>query len=137
MNCYRLEEIFIGLSCQFQIEITEEKMNDFYRICKDENPLHMNIEYAKERGFENRVVYGMLTSTFISTMVGMYLPGENSLLQSVHCDFLKPVYIGDKLTITGTVESIHKSVKQIGMNISILNQDNIRVVKGKAAVLLI
>lgn len=136
MNCYEIDEIQVGLSERFQVTITKEKMDCFCQLCGDENPLHLDAEYAKEKGYGDRVVYGMLTSAFISTMVGMYLPGRNGVLQYVDCKFLKPVYIGDTLTVIATVESVHKNVGQIGLHIDILNQSQTKVVKGTAKALI-
>ena len=137
MNSYKLNDIEIGLKQSFEYKITEEKMNAFCSLCGDENLLHTDSEYAREKGYENRVVYGMLTSAFISTMVGMYLPGKYGVLQSVECKFIRPVYIGDVLNITATVESVSKSVGQIVLSVVIENEKKEKVLKGKVKALVL
>lgn len=137
MNCYTIENLMVGMEHQFKVTLTEEKMEAFCDICGDKNPLHMDKEYARSRGFENRVAYGMLTSTFISTMVGMYLPGKYSLIQSVTCDFLKPTYVGDELSIEAVLEKMNTNVKQVVLDIKIFNQNQIKILKGKVKVLVI
>lgn len=136
MNSYQINEIEVGLQHTLEYQITEEKMRAFCVLCGDENPLHMDEEYAKEKGYDSRVVYGMLTGSFISTMVGMYLPGKYSVLQAVECKFLRPVYIGDILVMTATVETISKSVGQVVLNIVVENQEKKKVLKGKVKVLM-
>lgn len=76
MNEYRFEDLEIGQTESFQSTITEEMMRMFCTITGDQNPLHMQELFAREKGYENRVVYGMLSASFISTLGGMYLPGK-------------------------------------------------------------
>ena len=91
--------------------------------------MHTDAEYSKSKGFSDRVVYGMLTASFFSTLVGVYLPGKYCILQGVDIQFSKPVYIDDILTITGKVSSINESYKQLEIKAVIINQDNIKVSK--------
>ncbi len=137
MNHYGIEDIAVGMEAGFHRTITEDMMTKFKELSGDENSMHMNSDYAKNKGFNDRVVYGMLTSSFFSTIVGMYLPGENGLLQSIECDYLKPVYIGDNLYIKATIESIHKSVGQISIKALIERGDADIVVRGRIKALII
>ena len=66
----------------------------------------------------------MLTSSFFSTLVGVYLPGKYCILQGVDIQFSKPVYIDDILTITGKVSYINEAYKQLEIKAVIINQDN-------------
>ena len=45
-------------------------------------------------------------------------------------DFARPVYIGDKLTISGTVKEIHESVRRLTIKFVIRNQTGKTVLKG-------
>lgn len=103
MNEYRFDEISVGQTEQFEITITEELLDIFRAMTGDVNPLHQDDAFAKEHGYEGRVSFGMLTASFLSTLAGVYLPGRNSLIQSVDIKFSKPVYPGEKLTMKGTV----------------------------------
>ena len=55
----------------------------------------------------------MLTASFLSTLAGVYLPGERSLIQSIESKFVNPVYVGDELTIRGIILALNDTVKQI------------------------
>ena len=91
---------------------------------------HMDAEYAQKRGYPGRVVYGMLGASFFSTLAGVYLPGEHCLLHGVECKFAKPVFIGDTLTITGTVVNVSEAVAEAEIKAVITNQDGKRVTRG-------
>ncbi len=130
MNEYRFEDLTIGLSESFEHVITEEEMTAFCNITGDINPLHCDSPFANEHGFENRVVYGMLTATLISTLGGVYLPGKYCLIQQVEIKFVAPVYIGDTLTVKGEVKELNESVRQAVIKVEIRNQEGKKVVRG-------
>ena len=134
MKEYKFEELEVGMSESFTVTITEKMVNDFLCNVDDTNPLHVDSDFAKEQGYKERVVYGMLTNSLLSKLVGVCLPGKYCLLQGVESKFMKPVYIGDTLTVTGTVEELHASVKRMSVKAVITNQDNKKVVKAKVEV---
>lgn len=130
MNHYTLAEMTPGLSESFTVTVTEEMMARFEAITGDVSPIHMDAEYAQKRGYPGRVVYGMLGASFFSTLAGVYLPGEHCLLHGVECKFAKPVFIGDTLTITGTVVNVSEAVAEAEIKAVITNQDGKRVTRG-------
>ncbi len=129
MNEYRFSNIKVELEESFSVIIDSLKLDKFLDISNDINPLHTDSEYAKEKGFDDRVVYGLLTSSFYSTLVGVYLPGKYCILQSIDIQFSKPVYIDDNLTITGKVSYINEAYKQIEIKATIVNQNGQKVSK--------
>ena len=134
MNHYQYDEIRIGMEEQFRVKITEKMLDSFCIITGDKNPLHCDEEYAKAKGKKGRVSYGMLTASFLSTLAGMYLPGEKSLLQSVEVKFLKPVYIGDILKIRGIVVEKHDVFQRIEVKVTVTRNDGEKVLKGRMKV---
>lgn len=134
MNEYRFEDIKLGLTESFTVEVNETMLQSFLDITGDNNPLHTDKDYAISRGFRDRVVYGMLTSSFFSTLAGVHLPGRYCLLQEVDASFHAPVYTGDTLVIAGEVIYINDTVRQVEIAASVKNQANKRVAKAKIKV---
>jgi enoyl-coA hydratase, R-specific len=122
MKEYRFDDCDIGTNESFTVEVTESMMALFQVVSGDENPMHLDGEYAKGHGYENRLVYGMLTSSFYSRLVGMYLPGKYCILKSIEIFFVRPVYINDVLFITGRVKEKDKRFKQMNIKASMKNQ---------------
>ena len=131
MNEYKFEDLKIGLTESFEVVVTQQMMNDFLNISGDNNPLHVDEEFAKKQGYDNKVVYGLLTTSFISKLVGVLLPGKYCLLQGIETKYLRPVYVGDTLTVTGTIDELHESVKRASVKVVIVNQDNKKILRGK------
>lgn len=130
MNHYTLADMTPGLTESFTVTVTEEMMDAFRAITGDCSPIHLDADYAKGRGYPGRVVYGMLGASFFSTLAGVYLPGEHCLLHGVDCKFAKPIFIGDTLTVTGTVVSVSEAVAEAEIKAVITNQDGKKVTRG-------
>lgn len=106
-------------------------MADFLGISGDRNPLHIDASYAREHGFKDKVVYGMLISSFYSTLVGVYLPGRQALLHGMDISFHKPVYAQDTLTVEGEVSFLNNAYRQMEIKAKITNQNGERVSAAK------
>ncbi len=130
MNEYKILDISVGMKETFSVTITEEMMQKFFDITSDENPLHMSDDFARERGFDNKVVYGMLTASMISTLGGCYLPGKYSLIQGVEIKFAKPVFVGDELVISGEASKVDYDLSYLEIKVTIKNQRGEKVLRG-------
>ncbi|MBO5166194.1 MAG: MaoC family dehydratase [Lachnospiraceae bacterium] len=130
MNYYGFDEIVEGMEESFTVKVTHEMMEAFLGITGDVNPLHTDVSFAKEKGYDSCVVYGMLTASFLSTLAGVYLPGKNSLIHSVETKFVKPVFEGDVLTVSGKVTEKRELFSAFVMKVEIRNQNNEKVLRG-------
>ena len=130
MNHYTLADMTPGLTESFTVTVTEEMMDAFKAITGDCSPIHVDSDYAKGRGYPGRVVYGMLGASVFSTLAGVYLPGEHCLLHGVECKFAQPIFIGDTLTVTGTVVNVSEAVAEAEIKAVITNQDGKKVTRG-------
>ena len=130
MNHYRFEDLHEGMSESFSMAVSEESMELFCKLTGDVSPIHMDAAYARRRGQPGRVVYGMLSASLFSTLVGVYLPGEHGLLHSVEAKFAKPVFIGDTLTVSGRVQEVNETFRTVTIKAVVTNQKGERVTRG-------
>ena len=127
MNHYTFEELSVGMEESFSVTVTEEMHNTFTELSGDINPMHLSEEYAKEHGYAGKLVYGMLTASFYSTLVGVYLPGEHCVFHEIRSTFNAPVYAGDTLTVHGEIVQIHEDFRRIKIKAYIVNQEGTKV----------
>jgi 3-hydroxybutyryl-CoA dehydratase len=85
--------------------------------------------------FKQRIAHGMLTGSFISTVVGMQLPGPGSIYVGQELSFRAPVFFGD--TVTAKAECIEKLEprKWLKFKTTVTNQDGKLVIDGTATVI--
>ena len=129
------EDIQIGDTDSFTKTITEYDIVQFARLTGDFNPVHLDPEYAKTTPFKERIAHGILSGSIISTVLGMRLPGPNTIYLSQNFKFLLPVKIGD--TIKAHVEVVEKrdEKKIIKLKTKVINQHQEVVVDGEAVVM--
>jgi 3-hydroxybutyryl-CoA dehydratase len=124
----------VGVSAEFEVTVTQAMLERFRTDTGDDNPLHHDAAYARKEGFAGPVVYGLLTSSFLSRLAGVHLPGERCLLQGVDVSFHKPVYVGDQLTVRGEVTYRNEACRQAEIACRITNQHGDRVVRARLKV---
>jgi len=112
------EEISVGQTAVLDVALTAEAVDAFARLTGDVNPLHTSAEFAKSKGFPERVSHGLLVGSFFSAIAGTMLPGRDCLLQSAKFDFKKPVLAGTKLTLEARVVQKVEAVRAIVLEIS-------------------
>lgn len=98
-------EIAVGMTAQFEREITVQDVLDYARISGDHNPLHVDADYAAGTNFEGRIVHGAFQIGLASAMLGMHLPGQHVLLGSVNARFLSPLYFPSRVRVHGEITS--------------------------------
>lgn len=130
-----IDELKIGEKEYFEKTISEADIYLFAGISGDMNPAHISEEYAKKTIFGERIVHGMLSSSLISTVIGMKLPGPGTIYVSQNLKFLTPVRIND--TIKAEVEVIEKITEKnrIKLRTRVINQNNTVVIDGFAWVM--
>ena len=121
-----------GQSASFSKTVTESDVYLFAGISGDFNPVHVNAEYAKTAMFKKPIAHGMLTASFISTVLGTKLPGPGAIYAKQDLKFLAPVFFGDTLTATCTVKEFIEEKKRIIMDCVVVNQDGTKVLTGEA-----
>ena len=126
-----IDDIAIGDSYSDVVEFTPERMRTFLEFSGDAAAIHTSRSFSGRKGYEDLVVYGFLLSAHFSRILGMHLPGENSVIGSVELGFHSPVYVGDVVTYTATVTRILKPLGSVALDLSIVKDDGTKCVAGK------
>ena len=125
----------IGDKAQFSKTISETDVYSFAGICGDFNPVHVNELEANKSIFGKRIVHGSLGAAFISTVLGMYLPGPGTIYLSQTLRFQNPIYIGDTITAIVEVEELLER-NRCRLNTDVVNSMSEVVITGEALVIL-
>lgn len=130
----RLDQISVGDTAELEHRIRREDVQGFCDLTGDDNPLHMDDDFAQASGFGKRVVHGMLTASFISTIIGTKLPGPGALWYEQSIRFLRPVRLGETIRVQAKV--LQKSVAQrlLVLETIVLGEAGDRVLEGQAKV---
>ena len=115
-------KIFVGKETVIKKKIIKKDIINFSKLSGDTNPIHTNQQYAKKMGFGKLVAHGMLTESFISSIIGNKLPGPGSLWAEKQIKFLKIVRENDIITFKSKITEIHEKNNLAIIDIKAYNQ---------------
>jgi 3-hydroxybutyryl-CoA dehydratase len=113
MNSYSWSELHVGMSHTFTAVVTASMMSHFLEDSGDNNPLHVDAAFAKKQGFNDVVVYGLLSASYYSTLAGVHLPGRHAMLQGIQVDFVRPIYVDMPLQVRGEIVHLSDAVRRV------------------------
>lgn len=100
---YYFEDLEVGMSATYAKTITETDIVMFAGMSGDNNPVHLNHEFASSTMFEGRIAHGMLSAGFISTVLGTKMPGPGCIYLSQNLKFKAPVRANETVTAKVTI----------------------------------
>jgi 3-hydroxybutyryl-CoA dehydratase len=106
LSGYFFEDLEVGMTAAYARTIGPADLVMFAGISGDTNPMHLNEEYASATMFEGTIAHGMLSASFISTVVGTRLPGPGCIYVNQTLKFRAPVRPGDTVTARATVKEL-------------------------------
>jgi 3-hydroxybutyryl-CoA dehydratase len=131
----RFNELDVGQSSSYARTISEAEIVMFAGVSGDDNPVHLNEIYASESMFKGRIAHGMLTASYISTVIGTRLPGPGTIYLAQNLKFRAPVRAGDTVTATVTIKEIDPVKRRLTLTTVCTVGDTV-VVDGEATVML-
>lgn len=130
-----IDRISVGRSHQKTVTMTEEMMIAFTRSLGDHDSFHQDPEMAKDSYFGRIVAPGMLTASLIGFVLGTEFPGLGTIYVSQNLKFVKPVYAGDRLTISVSVLEVMRERNRVSLDTLVENQDGQPVLRGRAEII--
>ena len=122
----------VGQKAQRSLTLTDHHVRTFAELTGDYNPLHFDPDFASHTKFKKLVVQGGLTTGLLHALVAMDLPGPGSVFLSQQWKFTAPVYIGDTITATAEVTSVHATKPVTQLRIVVTRQTGETVLEGEA-----
>jgi 3-oxoacyl-[acyl-carrier protein] reductase len=128
------EEIQVGQKASFSRKISKSDIETFANLTGDFNPLHIDSNFAAEFGYPAPVAHGMLSASFISTLIGTLLPGPGSLWIGLSLEFVSPVFAGETIEIEGEVKQKSIVARLIVLETRVINSKGEVIIRGESKV---
>src|SRR5258708_32022936 len=93
--------------------VSERDVELFGEVSGDKNRVHFDEQYGKGTIFKGRIAHGMLSASYISTVLGMQIPGPGTIFMSATTRFKAPVRIGDTVVTTCTVREVNAEKRRV------------------------
>jgi len=127
--------IEIGKTASFQKAFSDEDVRLFAGISLDDNPIHLDEEYAQKSMFGQKIVHGMLVASLVSKVFGTIFPGPGCIYLGQTLKFLKPVYINQPITATVVLTEYDEQTRKGVFKTTCTNTEGDLVIVGDAKIL--
>jgi len=117
--------------------LTEADVVGFAGISGDFNPIHTDVEFARETPYGQRVVYGLLGISILTGLLdrtGLFSGSAIAMLGINEWKFTAPIFIGDTVHFRLTITDVRRTSKPdrgvVGRFFELINQDGVVVQQG-------
>ncbi len=132
-----MNNLIIGQEATIVKSFTENDVEIFSKLSCDNNPVHLNEEYAKNTVFKKRIVHGFLYGSLISAVIGTKMPGPGSIYLHQEMNFKKPVYLNESVTALVRITELKPEKSLIYLDTFCYKNDNEIILEGKAIIKLV
>ena len=103
MNDIKYKKINVGdkLPSMSFPPITRHTLALYCGSSGDHNPIHVDIDFAKESGFDDVIAHGMLSAAYLSRMITNWVP--QSAIRTWRNRFIAMTNIGDIVVCSGEI----------------------------------
>lgn len=119
----------VGETVSFSKTVSESDVYMYAGITGDFSPNHVNKAYMEKSSYGKLMAHGALMIGFMSTASTMAIAHTRDADETPvalgydRIRFLKPVFLGDTVTVTYTITAIDPEAKRSTADIKITNQD--------------
>lgn len=131
MASYSFDDLSVGIRCSRSYEFTSERVQLFATLVDDPAPVHVDREFAREQGFEDRIVHGLFVQSVISGMLGTEVPGPRSVINNLTMKMHRPVSLGQTVSYETEIIALTNAVRAVSLTF-LATVDGVVVMSGKA-----
>ena len=124
----------VGDKATLSKTFTENEVKCFAEISLDDNPIHLDREYAEGTLFGQRIVHGILVASLLSGLMGGKFPGYGTVYLGQSLIFKAPVYIDEEVEASVEVIKIREDKPIITLKTKCVKSDGTVVLEGEAVV---
>ncbi|MEM1125098.1 MAG: MaoC family dehydratase [Bacteroidota bacterium] len=128
------DSLTVGDTFSAERTFTQEDVQQFAALTGDDNPIHVDPAYAETTRFGHTIVHGVFLLGIVSKVLGKDFPGHGSVAVNISCRFLRPVPVGDTITVEVKVSEKIEKHRHVRIRIFVYNKGKM-VLGGDATVI--
>ena len=128
------EDLTIGMSYELVKSFSQDDVKAFALLSMDNNPIHLDQEYARNSLFKRNIVHGFLVGSLFSAIIGTKMPGEGSIYLNQSMVFRKPVFWEQTVRAVVKVEELYPEKHRALLSTNCYDTENNVLIEGTALV---
>ena len=130
-----MENNFIkGFVFEHQFYYNQEQVNAFANATGDQNPIHLDEEYARKTIFKKPIIHGFLGGSVFSKVFGTLNPGEGTIYLKQSMTFHKPMFVDQLYIARFEVIDVISEKNRAVIKTEVLDQNNNLFISGDALI---
>ena len=125
-------DLVVGQTASRTLTVTSEHVRLYTEISGDRNPLHYDEAFVAGTKFGRLVVQGGITTGVLHALVAQNMLGPGTVFLSQDWKFTAPVFIGDTITGSAEVLSVHDSKPVCRLRVEVTRAEGETVLEGEA-----
>jgi acyl dehydratase len=127
--------IKLGQTFSHNFQFTQKEVNLFAEVTGDNNPVHIDSEYASTTMFKKPIIHGMLGASIFSKVFGTLFPGEGTIYLNQELKFSKPMYVEKEYTAFFEVVEVNEAKHRAKIDTFIKDEEGDIVTSGSALIM--
>jgi acyl dehydratase len=99
--------IVLNTVYRHNFSFSQEDVILFAKVSGDNNPLHLDAEFAATTAFKKPIIHGALASSVFSKIMGTEFPGFGSVYMKQVSEYKRPMFVDTEYEAIFTVMSIN------------------------------
>lgn len=115
---------------------SQEQVNRFAEVTGDNNPLHLDEEYAATTMFKRPIMHGFLGGSVFSKIFGTLFPGEGTIYMNQTMNFMRPMFVDTDYEAVMTITEINREKNRAKVQTQVIDKTTGKVtIDGEATVI--
>jgi len=127
--------IALGDTFLHNFHFSQKEVNLFAEVTGDNNPIHIDSEYASKTMFNKPIMHGMLGACIFSKVFGTLFPGEGTIYLNQELKFSKPMYVEKEYTAFFEVTEVNIEKHRAKIDTFIKDEEGNIVTSGSALIM--
>jgi len=132
---YTFTQLQIDQTAETTRLVSQQDIQNFANLSGDNNPVHLDADFAATTQFKKPIAHGMFGAGLISAVVGTQLPGPGCIYVDQQLKFRAPIYVGSEVTTRVTVIDKNERRGRVTLKTECLC-DGVVVITGEATVMV-
>lgn len=126
----------IGSSFTHAFTFSQDDVEAFARVTGDNNPLHLDADFAATTAFKRPIIHGMLGASVFTKVLGTEFPGFGSVYLGQTLTFVRPMFVETPYEAVFTIESINPEKHMAEIRTEILDIETGKITTRGVATLM-
>lgn len=115
---------------------SQEQVNKFAEVTGDDNPLHLDEEYAATTMFKRPIMHGFLGASVFSKIFGTLFPGKGTIYMNQTMNFMRPMFVDTDYEAIMTITEINREKNRAKVQTQVIDKTTGKVtIDGEATVI--